>query len=114
MFVWNYKKLKKIPPHIVEHKIELDTNIPPSHQAHYHMNPNYATIVKQDLDKLLVANFIDMIEQATWLSPIVVVPKKSGKLSICIDFQKLNTTTKDPYHYPSLIRFWTTFISSYQ
>jgi hypothetical protein len=32
------------------------------------------------------------------LSPIVVVPKKNGKLRICIDFKKLNVATKmDPY-----------------
>jgi hypothetical protein len=35
------------------------------------------------------------------LSPIVVVPKKNGKLGIYIDFRKLNTTTKkDPYPLP--------------
>jgi hypothetical protein len=63
------------------------------------MNPNYVAIVKQDLDKLLAAGFIEPIEQATWLSPIVVVPKKNGKLSICIYFQKLNAATKK-YPYP--------------
>jgi hypothetical protein len=32
------------------------------------------------------------------LSPIVVVPKKNGKLRICIDFERLNAATKkDPY-----------------
>jgi len=32
------------------------------------------------------------------LSPIVIVPKKNGNLWICIDFIKLNATTKnDPY-----------------
>jgi hypothetical protein len=61
------------------------------------MYPNYATVVKQDLDKLLMADFIELIEQMNWLSPIVVVPKKNKKLRICIDFQKLNITTKDPY-----------------
>jgi hypothetical protein len=35
------------------------------------------------------------------LSPIVVVPKKNGKLKICIDFTKLNSATKkDPYPLP--------------
>jgi hypothetical protein len=35
------------------------------------------------------------------LSPIVVVPKKNGKLRICIDFRKLNVgTKKDPYPLP--------------
>ncbi len=35
------------------------------------------------------------------MSPIVVVPRKNGKLIICIDFKKLNTTIKkDPYPLP--------------
>jgi len=50
---------------------------------------------------LLAIRFIQSIEEATWLSPIVVVPKKNGKLKICIDFKKLNATTKkDPYPLP--------------
>jgi hypothetical protein len=31
VFAWNYKELKGIPPHIIEHKIELDITLPPSH-----------------------------------------------------------------------------------
>jgi hypothetical protein len=38
------------------------------------MNPNYVVIIKHDIDKLLVG-FIQLVEKATWLSPIVVVPK---------------------------------------
>ncbi len=35
------------------------------------------------------------------MSPIVVVPKKNGKMKIYIDFKKLNATTKkDPYPLP--------------
>jgi len=35
------------------------------------------------------------------LSPIVIVPKKNGKLRIYIDFRKLNAATKkDPYPLP--------------
>jgi hypothetical protein len=33
-------------------------------------------MVKQDIDKFLVVGFIESIEEATWFSPIVVVPKK--------------------------------------
>ena len=65
------------------------------------MNPNYVSIVKKDIDKLLDARFIVPVETATWLSPIVVVPKKNGKLRICIDYRKLNIATeKDPYPLP--------------
>jgi hypothetical protein len=63
----------------------------------YLLNFNYVTIIKHDIDKLLVASFIKLIEKATWLSPIVVMCRKNKKLRICVDFKKLNATTnKDP------------------
>jgi hypothetical protein len=35
------------------------------------------------------------------MSPIVIIPKKNGKLKIYIDFKKLNVATKkDPYPLP--------------
>jgi hypothetical protein len=49
------------------------------------MNPNYVAVVKQDLDKLLSADFIASVEEADWLSPIVIVLKKN-KFRICMDF----------------------------
>jgi hypothetical protein len=50
---------------------------------------------------LLATGFIEFVEEATWLSPIVVGPKKNGKLKIYIDFRKLNIATKkDPYLIP--------------
>jgi hypothetical protein len=47
-----------------------------AHHARYKLNPNYAIIVKQDINKLLAIGFIESIEEVTLLSPIVVVPKK--------------------------------------
>jgi hypothetical protein len=65
------------------------------------LNPNYATIVKHDIDKLLATCFIKPIEEATGLSSIVIVLKKNGKFKICVDFRKLNAATKkDPYLLP--------------
>jgi hypothetical protein len=65
------------------------------------LNPNYVAIVKQYIDKLLVIGFIKPVEEATWLSPIVVVPKKNGKMRICVYFKKFTAATKkDPYSLP--------------
>jgi hypothetical protein len=56
-------------------------------------------------DKLIAVGFIKLVEEATWLFPIVVIPKKNGKLKICVDFKKLNTTTKkDTYSLPFIKR----------
>ncbi len=99
VFAWTYKNLKRIPPELEQYKIELDTTIPPAHQAKYRLNPNY------DIDKLLTARFIESIKKASWLSPMVVVPKKNGKLRICIDFKKLNAATKNIHtHYLSQMK----------
>jgi len=70
-------------------------------KVRYKLNPNYVITIKHDIDKLLIVGFIQPIEEATWLSPIVIIPKKKGKLKICINFKKLNATTKkDPYPLP--------------
>ena len=65
VFAFFYEDLRGIPEHIATHRIELNTAISPSHQAQYRMNPNYAKAVKEDLEKLLKADFIEPIDQAT-------------------------------------------------
>ena len=56
------------------------------------MNPNYAAKVKDKIDKLLRVGCIRPVKRATWLSPIVVVPKKNGQIQVCVDYRKLNAT----------------------
>jgi hypothetical protein len=51
VFAWTYKDLKGISLELAQHKIELDTIVPLTHQAKYRLNPNYVTTIKQDIDK---------------------------------------------------------------
>jgi hypothetical protein len=69
VFAWTYKDFKGIPLELAQNKTKLDTIIPLTHQARYKLNPNYVTIIKQDIDKLLTTKFILYIEEATWFSP---------------------------------------------
>jgi len=99
VFAWIYKNLKGIPSELAQHIIELDTSIPLAHQARYKLNPNYVVAIKHDINKLLVVGFIQLVEDVTWSSSIVVMFKKNGKFIICVDFMKLNKATKK-YPYP--------------
>ena len=67
IFAFSYEDLGGILEHIATHRIELDRTISPSHQACYRMNPNYAQAMKDDLERLLTAGFIALVDQATWL-----------------------------------------------
>ena len=57
------------------------------------MNPKYAIRVKEDIEKLLKVAFIRPVKKEKWLSLIVIVPKKNGKIRVCVDYRKLNVVT---------------------
>jgi hypothetical protein len=65
------------------------------------MNPALKDIVKEELQKLLNANFIYPIFDRKWVSPLVIVPKKNGKWRICVCFRELNKETlRDYFPFP--------------
>jgi hypothetical protein len=66
------------------------------------MNSNYAKKVKEDIDKLFQVRFIYVIDNVTYLGLIVIVPKINGSIRVCVDYKKLNASTKK---YPFLIPF---------
>ena len=66
----------------------------PIMQMRYKMNPNYAAKVKEEIDKYLEAGFIYHVDKMEWSSAIVIVPKKNGKLRVCVYYRKLNAVTK--------------------
>ena len=77
-----------------EHRIILEPNTKPIRQKQYCINPKYYLLVKEEIDKLLECGFIYPVPYSEWHFPIVIVPKKNGKLRICQDFCKLNSVTK--------------------
>ena len=99
VFAWEHKDLKGVDPKVCQHRIPLVQDAKPVRLQRYRMNPNYAKKVKEEIDNLLKARFIAKVESSDWLFPIVVVPKKNGKLRVCVDLKKVNATTwRD--HYP--------------
>ena len=79
MFAWSYKNLKGVEPSFCKHTIPMREDAKPRKQRPYTCNDTFAKKIKEE-DKLLDADFFYEIEHIDWVSPIVVVPKKNGKL----------------------------------
>ncbi|MCO5603598.1 hypothetical protein L7F22_057749 [Adiantum nelumboides] len=99
IFTWTYHDMKGVPPSMVQHTIPMISTAKPLQQRPYSMNPKYAKIIQEELEKLIECGFIYPIEHSEWVSPIVIVPKKNGKLRVCVDLKKVNAATRRD-HYP--------------
>ena len=83
-FAWSYDELKGIPREMVEHRIPLILYARPIIERK--MNPQL--LMKAELERLLKAGFIKLVEITDWISPMVLVKKKNGKLIVCVDYRK--------------------------
>lgn len=46
--------------------------------------------IKEEVEKQLKAGFLVVTEYQKWLANIVPVPKKDGRVRMCVDFRDLN------------------------
>ena len=95
----------------------MEEDSKPKRDAQRRLNPPMMEVVKKEVIKLLDADMIYPISDSKWVSPVQVVPKKTGITVIpndkgvmvptrmqngwrvCIDYRKLNASTRKD-HFP--------------
>ena len=80
-------------------KLHIDDSVQPIAQTHRRI-PFH---VRHDLEKQLEADeSLGVIERPTgptpWVSPVVCVPKKNGKMRVCVDMRRANVAIKRERH----------------
>ncbi|CAL8988236.1 unnamed protein product, partial [Prunus brigantina] len=75
---WSIADIKGISPTMCMHKILLEDNAMPKRDAQRRLNPNMKEVVRKEVMKLLDVGIIYPISDSKWVSPVQVVPKKSG------------------------------------
>jgi hypothetical protein len=87
---------------LIEHRLPIKANFRTYKQGAQNFKPEIIRRVKEEVDRLLQAGFIQPCRYAEWVSSIVLVEKKNtGRIQIWVDFRNLNRATlKDEYLMP--------------
>ena len=100
-FAWDYSEMPGLKRELVEHRLPIKPGHKPYQQPPRRMANEVVLKVKEEIEKLLQAGFIRTTRYAEWISNVVPVIKKNGKIRICVDFRNLNMATpKDEYPMP--------------
>ncbi|KAM1771992.1 hypothetical protein ACFX11_046742 [Malus domestica] len=75
---WSITDIKGINPATCMHKILLEEGAKPTREAQRRLNPLMMEVVKKEVIKLLDVGIIYPISDSKWVSPVHVVPKRSG------------------------------------
>lgn len=84
-----------------EHRIDTGDHqaisVPP-----YRMSPKNKEILKKEIDRMMEEGIIEECE-SPWAAPVVLVPKKTGDMRVCVDYRRLNSVTlPDAYPLPRM------------
>jgi hypothetical protein len=101
-FAWDYSEMPGLDRSIVEHWLPIKSGFKPYKQPPRKIYKDEVLAdVKKEVERLLDANFVRPCIYAEWISNIVPVYKKNGKMRVCIDFRELNrATAMDGYPMP--------------
>ncbi|KAJ9694023.1 hypothetical protein PVL29_009818 [Vitis rotundifolia] len=103
VFAWSYEDMPGLDPSIVQHHLPLLPHAKPVKQKLRRLHPRWSLQVKEEIQKQLSVGFLSVVEYPEWLANVVPVPKKDGKVRVCVDFRDLNKASpKDDFPLPHI------------
>ena len=84
VFAWSYEDMLDIDPKIAQHRLDTHSYIVPVKQKLRRMRTKWLLKIKEGVTKPLKVGFVKHVLQAEWISNVVPVPKKNGKVRMCL------------------------------
>jgi hypothetical protein len=103
IFVWCPSDMPGIPMEVAEHSLDILPHSRSVQQRLRRFDKERLRAIRVELRKLLEAGFIKEVFHPTWLANHVLVKKKNGKWSMCVDYTSLNKACpKVPFPLPRI------------
>ena len=103
VFAWIAADMPGIDPSYMTHKLNVNPDRKPIQQNKRTFAPERQEAIRQEVEKLLEAGFIEEIQFPEWLANPVMVKKANGKWRMCVDFTDLNDACpKDCFPLPRI------------
>ncbi|XP_004304842.1 PREDICTED: uncharacterized protein LOC101292438 [Fragaria vesca subsp. vesca] len=100
-FADKYEDMPGLSPDLVCHRLPTYPNRRPVRQDGRFMRTETQIVVKEEIESMHRSGIIRVAKYNEWLSNVVPVRKKNGKMRVCVDYRDLNNATpKDIYLMP--------------
>ena len=86
VFAWSYQDMPGLDTDIVVHRLPLREECMPIKQKLRRVKPEMLLKIKEKVKKQLDAGFLEVAKYPQWVANIVPVPKKNGKVRMCVDY----------------------------
>ncbi|KAK8955117.1 hypothetical protein KSP39_PZI001888 [Platanthera zijinensis] len=101
VFAWSATEMPGIDANVACDRLNLNPEARPIQQKKRSTADKLAEPIREEVAKLLKADFVSEIQYPGWVSNVVMVKKGDGRWRMCIDFSLLNKSCpKDCYHLP--------------
>ncbi|KAI5387117.1 hypothetical protein KIW84_073321 [Lathyrus oleraceus] len=103
VFAWSYEDMPGLDTDIVQHFLPLKPECVPVKQKLRRTHPDMAVKIKEEVHKQIDVGFLVTSTYPQWVANIVLVPKKDGKVGMCVDYRDLNKASpKDDFPLPHI------------
>ena len=103
IFAWSYEDMPGLDTDIVVHRLPTREDCPSIKQKVRRMRPDMSEKIKAEVMKQFDADFLAVTSYTQWVANVVPMPKKDGKVRMCVDYKDLNRVSpKDDFPLPHI------------